>query len=167
MWNPHQLSLIRKIEAIQRDFTRRIQNQSGTDYWDRLNNLGIFSLERRRERYIILYVFKILYGLVPNPGVYWYSLPRQGRLIQVPSISRRNTFGYGCKYNSFFCLSARLFNCLPAHLRNMNCTMNTVKSHLDNFLKKVPDQPRLLNYSQYSAAINNSVCNQVQFMMPA
>ena len=163
VWNPNKLYLIRKIECIQRDFTRRFRSLDGMDYWERLKKLRIFSLERRRERYIILYVFKILYGLVPNPGIYWFSLPRQGRLIQAPTVRSRSAFGFSLKHNSFHCISARLFNCLPYDLRNMTCSMNTVKSHLDNFLRKVPDQPRLLNYSERSLSISNSICDQITF----
>ena len=37
------------------------------NYWDRLREQQIFSLERRRERYMILYMYKIIIGLCPNP----------------------------------------------------------------------------------------------------
>ena len=34
---------------------------------ERLKALKLYSLQRRRERYIIIYMFKIKIGLVPNP----------------------------------------------------------------------------------------------------
>ena len=36
------------------------------DYSEALKNLKLYSLQRRRERYIILHTFKIFEGLVPN-----------------------------------------------------------------------------------------------------
>ena len=38
----------------------------GLDYNDRLVYLKLHSLQRRRERYCIIYVWKIIEGLVPN-----------------------------------------------------------------------------------------------------
>ena len=144
IWNPYQLDLIRSIESIQRDFTNRMEGMHEKDYWERLTFLNIFSLERRRERYIILYVFKIIYELVPNPGISWYWSPRHGRQLYAPTIRYNSRFGQTYKYNSFFCLSARLFNCLPKDIRNLSCCMETVKSNLDVLLHKVPDEPRLV-----------------------
>jgi hypothetical protein len=36
------------------------------NYWDRLKHLGLYSLEKKRERYIILYTLKMITGLAPN-----------------------------------------------------------------------------------------------------
>ena len=36
------------------------------NYWQTLHELKIYSLERRHERYGIIYMWKILEGLVPN-----------------------------------------------------------------------------------------------------
>jgi hypothetical protein len=36
------------------------------NYWDRLQPLGLYSLQRRRERYVILYIWKMISGMVPN-----------------------------------------------------------------------------------------------------
>ena len=38
----------------------------GLSYPERLTVLKLYSFQRRRERYIIIYVWKILEGLVPN-----------------------------------------------------------------------------------------------------
>jgi hypothetical protein len=36
------------------------------NYWERLKHLALYSLEERRERYIIQYTWKVLTGLAPN-----------------------------------------------------------------------------------------------------
>ena len=55
----------------------------------------------------------------------------------------------------------RLFNSIPGKLRNITgVTSDTFKRHLDEWLKKVPDQPRGGGYSQRVAAETNSVLHQ-------
>ena len=47
------------IEAIQRTFTYKITEVQHLNYWERLQELKLYSLQRRRERYIIIYIWKI------------------------------------------------------------------------------------------------------------
>ena len=58
IWNPSKLSQIRSIEQVQRDFTDRLSYPFNMNYWERLKYLNIFSLERRRERYMIYLRFQ-------------------------------------------------------------------------------------------------------------
>jgi hypothetical protein len=51
---------IKRIEAIQQSFTRKIKLDQKADYWGRLSSLRMYSQQRRRERYRILYIWKIL-----------------------------------------------------------------------------------------------------------
>lgn len=164
VWNPSKLPQIRSMEQVQRDFTDRLNYPNTMNYWERLKYLKIFSLERRRERYMILYVFKIMSGLVPNPGIFWDISPRRGRLVCIPPALNRNTYGQNIKDSSFFTLSARLFNILPQEIRDLDCSPEMLKAVLDRFLWKVPDQPRLVGYTNISTAANNSICTQVHFM---
>ena len=66
LWNPSKLGLIRDIESVQRYFTSRIADVSHLHYWDRLKSLQMYSLEKRRERYLILYIYRIILGVTPN-----------------------------------------------------------------------------------------------------
>ena len=66
LWSPGRIGQIRKIESVQRSFTRKLQGMQGLSYWDRLRSLNLYSLERRRDRYFIIYVWKILNNLAPN-----------------------------------------------------------------------------------------------------
>ena len=54
------------VEKVQRSFTRFISGMEGLPYPERLTVLKLYSPQRRRERYINIYVWKILEGLVPN-----------------------------------------------------------------------------------------------------
>ena len=131
-------------------------------YWERLKKLQIFSLERRHERYIILYTSKIIKGIVPNPGISWCISPRRGRLIAVPHINSGSTWKVkSLKYNSFFCESLRLFNCLPKDIRGIDDNMNTIKARVDDFLHGIPDQPRVVGYTSLCIDKSNSIVDQM------
>ena len=38
------------------------------DHWDRLKKLKLYNLQRRRERYMLCYMYKIHIGMVPDLG---------------------------------------------------------------------------------------------------
>ena len=87
--SPHKKGDIEEIEALQRTFTSKMEEVKHLNYWDRLQKLGMYSMERRRERYLIIYVWKILEHKVPNCtinpiNVYWND--RYGRMCHKPSI---------------------------------------------------------------------------------
>jgi len=58
------VGLIKKIESAQRSFTKRYPRCRNMTYSDRLVKLNIDSLELRRLRLDLLYVYKIMFGLV-------------------------------------------------------------------------------------------------------
>ena len=62
------------------------------NYWERLQKLGIQSLQQRRERYIIFYMWKILNGLVSNDLDFQFRFSeRRGITVLIPSIVNRNS----------------------------------------------------------------------------
>ena len=64
--NPWKAKDILAIEAIQRTFTYNITEVQHLNYLERLRELKLYSLQRRRERYIIRYIWKITQHMVPN-----------------------------------------------------------------------------------------------------
>ena len=71
LWAPLEGPNLDKIEKLLRDFTRRIPEMRDMNYWQRLEKLAMNSEQRRLERYQIIYVWKIIHGLVPNCGLDW------------------------------------------------------------------------------------------------
>ena len=67
LWSPHKKGDIQELESTQRYFTRQITGMQGLTYWERLEKLGLYSQQRRRERYQAIYIWKILEQQVPNP----------------------------------------------------------------------------------------------------
>ena len=152
IWSPTDSASINRLEDIQRKFTSKFQRFREydedlgftickTSYEDRLKALKLHSLQRRRERYIIIYMFKIKIGLVPNPG-FQPDYRRCQKFTWKPRNDRKNG-----RY-TIFCVGPRLFNSLPPELRELDDTVDPEKSHvdafkeeLDKYLATIPDNP--------------------------
>jgi hypothetical protein len=172
LWNPIKIGEIKALEAIQRTFTAKIVGMSELSYWERLSSLGLYSLQRRRERYEAIYVWKILEGKVPNMS----QISR--RQISIAN-SKESRNGRSCVIHqptktaccrvrtivssSFPVRAVQTFNVLPKHIRNLTgCDVNSFKSALDTFLKYIPDEPPTSGY--YSVAESNSLLHQIPLM---
>ena len=66
LWHPQTIEDIESIEGVQRSFTSKIVGLSDKNYWERLEILSLMSLQRRRERYILIMMWKIHRGFIPN-----------------------------------------------------------------------------------------------------
>ena len=55
-WSPSKIYQINLIEKVQRSFTKHITGMHDLSYNERLKALKLYSLQRRRERYCIIYV---------------------------------------------------------------------------------------------------------------
>jgi len=167
LWSPIDKGSIEKIEKVQQSFTRRIKGLYGENrpnYWERLKILKIYSLERRRERYIILYVFKALSEQVPNPGLSVKRNERLGPTIVYPKKRKESAVPDNIFNRNFMYQGSKLFNALPSEIREKIGTdkIETIKRLLDNFLQKVPDQPSCANLTKISET--NSIVDQVKFI---
>ena len=157
--------MMRSLEAVQRTFTYRIRDLSELNYWERLRELRLYSLERRRERYAIIYVWKVLQELVPNfeerVRLRSYVNERRGRLCRIPPMdSRAMARLQTIREASLPVAGPRLFNCLPQEVRNYEGALEGFKRRLDAFLSTLPDTPKLPNYHQQ--AQSNSILRQVE-----
>ena len=154
LWCPLSVGNKQKIEAVQWSFLRKITGTRNMNYWQTLHELKIYSLERRRERYRIIYMWKILEGLVPNinnNGVQSYENPRQGRKCITPTLNKT-------KDQSFTSHAPRLYNALPRSVRNAAAiSVDSFKRVLDRWLTLVPDEPQIPNYTQCRRAPSNSI----------
>ena len=87
VWNPSSIRDIQKLESTQRSFTRYIAGCQGLTYWERLKKLRLFSLQRRRERYVIIHIWKILNGEAPNDiSLVHHQHPRLGIRCNIPHL---------------------------------------------------------------------------------
>jgi len=66
VWSPHYRYLIDMVEKVQRRFTKRLSGLRHLSYSDRLQVLGLQSLERRRLSHDLILVYKIFHGLTQS-----------------------------------------------------------------------------------------------------
>ena len=165
VWAPHKQTEIAAIESIQRAFTAKIEEVQHLDYWERLEELKLYSLERRRERYMIIYAWQQLEGIKENIMKFDATRRGRGRLINsrvIPwTIPKKNRTRV---HNAPARKMERLFNKLPAKMRNITgVTTETFKRKLDEFLQTVPDRPRLCDdkYISGSNTQTNSILDQI------
>ena len=151
--------------ASLKKFYNKISGLQHLSYWQQLKELKMYSLERRRERYIIIYIWRIMEGQVPNvslsnhEGISYVWHPRRGRNCIVPSVSTRGSRHFQTvRYSSFGVRGPRLFNILPISIRNITgCSVDTFKRSLDRYLATVPDEPNIRGYTECRRAESNSL----------
>ena len=149
LWNPSKVYLIKQLEELQKNFVRRIHGFGNMDYHTALRKLKLYSLQRRRERYQIIYLWSIIESQVPNISdnsngdlirVQSTIQSRRGRTIATKVL--RSSRYANIRFNSLPFAGARLFNALPKSLRNLtSCSKMVFKSKLDSILIKLSDHP--------------------------
>ena len=127
-------------------------------------------MERRRERFIIIYVFKIQKNLVPNPGIEWIEDEDRRRGLEAKNrVFNLKDPNYirNLKENSFTCCGPKILNSLPKEVRSFQPKgLNVVfqfKNHLDKYLATIPDEPNVPSLQSRRAACSNSICHQIAY----
>ena len=147
LWSPYLIGDIQALESVQRQFTRRIEDMAHLDYWERLKKLRLMSLQRRRERYTIIQMWKNYNGASPNStNTRFYHHERLGIRAEVPSLSSGAQKSISTKYfNSFGVRAARLWNTLPKEVNTAE-TLDMFKVLLGRWLDQYPDNPPVKGY---------------------
>ena len=147
LWHPHKIEDIQRLEQVQRTFTNKITGMSALSYWDRIQSLGIMSLQRRRERYIIIHMWKLLQGMTPNDiNVKFRPLSRLGIKAEMPTINRSSRVVNQTLFeNSFAVVGPQLWNCLPSRLSTLE-NQDTFKCKLTEYMNGLIDEPPILGY---------------------
>ena len=160
--SPATLRDIRKLESVQRSFTARLSELRDLNYWQRLERLQLYSLERRRERYLAIYTWKIINGLVPmieggeeTEGVV-ADCGRRGKRYVLPKINRRSRVAVQTLLEGSLPVGGpRVFNSLPEPLRGHERSLAVFKRMLDDHLSEVSDHPYPPHY--YVPNLSNSL----------
>ena len=93
----------------------------------------MFSIQRRHERYRVIYVWKLIEKMVPDCGitVTHESETRLGRRVGAENLRRVSNL----TESTFQVQASKLFNSLPKSLRNLTkCGVGDFKAQLDNYL---------------------------------
>ena len=160
LWSPSDQGSISRLESIARHFSAQVSGMEDKDYWERLDELHMYSQERRRERYSIIFLWKLAQQLVSGYTVEFVQNPRRGRLAVVhPIVASAPASVKRAREGSLQVKGSRLFNLIPVELRAMTGTVDQFKSGLDKWLSSIPDQPTV--GSRQRAAKTNSLLDQV------
>ena len=150
LWNPSgpgSLTAIKLLEGVQRTFTAKISSLSHLNYWQRLKHLNLMSLQRRRERYIIIHMWKILTGKAPNDlQISFYMSQRSAIRAVIPDIPlHRSNLTFFDK--SFSVLGPKLWNLIPRNCTIALHSLDKFKQLLDAFILGYPDLPPMNGYT--------------------
>ena len=162
LWSPSLQSEINKIEDLQRKFTKKIEGMDDMSYQERLKKLKMYSQERRRDRYQIIYIWKISQGLIGGHKLEFKGEgTRMGRRCEVAEIVRSAPAAVKrARENSLSVKGAKMFNLLPADIRNINSDkVQNFKNKLDEFLRNVPDEPTIAGEQRVSES--NCLLHQI------
>ena len=164
LWSPSDATTINMLEDIQRNFSSRVSGMKDKDYWERLKELRLYSQERRRERYAIIFIWKCAVGLVDGYKMVFTNNARRGRLCEVRPVNRNApTQVRRVAESSLAVKGARCFNLLPRAVRDVPLPLSRsvvpFKTKLDTFLSTVPDQPTV--QCRRRPASSNSLLDQI------
>ena len=154
LWHPSKMEDIITLESVQRQFTSKISEVGDHSYHDRLKILKIMSLQRRRERFIIIQVWKVINGISPNDLQFeLMNSARRGIKVKVPPINTNASQRARSLYDSSFgVVGPRLWNTLPRKI-SLISTKTTFKTALTRYLETIPDEPPVDGYTRHNSLL--------------
>ena len=138
VWCPYKKKDIKKVEQIQRDFTKRIDGMANLEYPERLRKLKLPSLEFRRLRGDLIETFKITHDI--------YDATTTKSLLTLSNITNTRCHPYKLTKNSVKTLKYQKFftnriitnwNGLPYDIvtsENVNEFKNKIDNHFKNLM---------------------------------
>ena len=107
------------------------------------------SLQRRRERYLIIHMWRILHEKCPNDiDIQFSETLRHGHRAVVPTITKSSSQRNQALHDySFAVTGPRLWNVIPPHMHTIEDPL-LFKSALTSFVKSFPDEPPVQGYSR-------------------
>lgn len=139
-WAPWTQADISVLEKVQQRFTRQVSGMGHMTYQERLDKLGLTTLQDRRERGDLIESYKIITGKVDVEPDIWFNplTSREG------AASTRATSGYlnlargeaksDIRKNQFSVRVVPKWNALPDMVKNQE-TLNSFKNAYDNLKK--------------------------------
>ncbi|MEL7196428.1 MAG: reverse transcriptase domain-containing protein [Bacteroidota bacterium] len=156
VWSPKPKSygLIDQLEGILRGFSKHVDGLADLPYCARLKALNLQSIQRRHERYKIIYLYKMKEKLVPclpnDPmqpensfALQFHHTRRKGIRCKLPSPTLHHNGAHLARESSFAQTATNLWNRLPRCITLITGEkVDTFKKKLDKFLDIIPDEPR-------------------------
>ena len=178
LWSPKATNygIIDRLEGTLRSFTKHVDGLHDHSYGDRLKAMNLQSIQRRHERYKIIYIYKIKEGLVPNLpldpsnlensfGLKFSNSRRGGCRCSLPNQTLYHNPAEIPRNSSFALTASNLWNCLPPNISSINkCTVPNFKNQLDKFLDLFPDEPRCSASGHFTDPNTGRLSNSIWHM---
>ena len=140
VWSPYLKTDIFKIERIQKSFTRKAFlrcNIRFSSYQDRLDKLGIKSLQYRRITFDLILIYKIIYGYSDIKFGDYFSFKQnmynlRGNTMKIELRSDFKNKNLLQLYHCFFNRATKYWNLLPDHVATCS-TISIFKRKLKDF----------------------------------
>ena len=148
---------IQELESVQKTFIARIAGMRDIHYWDCLIHLSLMSLQRRRERFITLHMWKLLNNITSNDlNIQFVTRPRFGNLAIIPSARKNSTAANQSLFDNLFAVQGpNLWNAIPYHL-NVIQDLQQFKDRLTKFMLSLSDKPPIRGYATLNS--NSLLC---------
>jgi len=138
VWRPYQRKDINKLEGIQKRYTKIIKGYKALNYKQRLNKLGLTTLEERHHRADMIQVYKILHDKADTyPKDLLTLSDRPGRKNCLKLYKKRNRLNV-CKH-SFVSRVVDSWNDLPDEIVTSD-DVKMFKSRFDCHMRDVRGQ---------------------------
>ena len=178
LWSPKPTDYraIDRLEGVLRSFSKQVDGLRDLSYSDRLKAMNLQSIQRRHERYKIIYIYKIKEGLVPNlphdptNPTHSFALTfttniRRGCRCSLPRQTLHHNPATIQRDSSFALTASNLWNCLPPNISLIsNISVNSFKRRLDKFLALFPDEPRCCASGQLTDPNTGRTSNSIWHM---
>ena len=136
-WNPHLMKDIVKLERVQKRAVRMMKDLGGGSYEDKLKELDLFSLEKRRIRGDMITVFRIVKGFDKVDSSKFFRFrnltwPNRCHSMQIV----KQQFRTDVRKHFFSQRIINFWNRLPASVVDSK-SITSFKSNLDRYFEEV------------------------------
>ena len=136
IWCPYLMQDVHSIESVQRHYIKSICRRCNLNigsYLERLNALGLNTLEYRRCKYDVILVYKIIHGLIDLNFSDFFSFSSSPYNLRRHSYSlKMSKFNTDVRKSFFSNRIIKLWNSLPDSVVN-SPSIYIFRKRLDNF----------------------------------
>lgn len=134
-WSPHLVKDIKCLERVQRSATKLVPSLMKHSYEERLQTLGLTTLQRRRERGDMIEVYKLLTGREKIEKKQFFHLADSNYRLRGHSLKlRQERSRLDIRKYSFSQRVVKMWNSLPQNVVDAE-TVNGFKNALDEYWK--------------------------------